>query len=149
METTHDYVEINKSVYLIDVPYINESFPCECVKMEGKFPFLHIFTVLSDENSCGKKSTCINRSLSIECDPRTCPCQENCQNQQFQRRLYSKVEVFPTPGKGFGIRAISNIERYGHAILHISEATLSLNTSGKLSVMISSSLDQTSTRRKD
>lgn len=61
---------------------------------------------------------CINRSLSIECSPRICPCQENCQNQQFQKKLYSNVEVFPTPGKGFGLRAVSSIEKYSYITLH-------------------------------
>ena len=27
-----------------------------------------------------------------------------CQNQRFRRRQYAKLEVFPTPGKGYGLR---------------------------------------------
>jgi [histone H3]-lysine36 N-trimethyltransferase len=110
METFRDYVEVNKNVYLTDAPCVDESFPCDCVKVGGKW-CVHL-TAPSEEDCCGRMSSCINRSLSIECNPRTCPCQESCQNQRFQKRLYAKVEVFPTPGKGFGIRTVSNIKGY-------------------------------------
>jgi len=53
---------------------------------------------------CGPESACLNRTLQIECDAKTCPCGERCGNQQLKKGLSAEVEVFDAGSKGFGLR---------------------------------------------
>jgi len=50
--------------------------------------------------SMGCGEDCLNRSLFIECDPRSCPCRDACRNQLLSRGLTAPTEPFPTAGKG-------------------------------------------------
>lgn len=71
-------------------PYLEEVFPCECRFSEGKPHYLlsqpgkaHLLAVKDPESqACGERSSCINRSLSIECNPEDCVCRDNCRNQR-------------------------------------------------------------------
>ncbi|KAL1402797.1 hypothetical protein pipiens_019640 [Culex pipiens pipiens] len=44
--------------------------------------------ISSDKDPCGLNSNCINRALLVECNPKTCPASESCQNQCFKRKQY-------------------------------------------------------------
>eukprot|EP00475_Leptophrys_vorax_P011385 TRINITY_DN17916_c0_g1_i1.p1 TRINITY_DN17916_c0_g1~~TRINITY_DN17916_c0_g1_i1.p1 ORF type:complete len:904 (-),score=191.04 TRINITY_DN17916_c0_g1_i1:360-2681(-) len=52
---------------------------------------------------------CVNRVCQIECDPRTCPAGENCQNQRLQRKQYSKIQIIKTENRGYGAIAKEDI----------------------------------------
>ncbi|XP_038111778.1 histone-lysine N-methyltransferase NSD2 [Culex quinquefasciatus] len=41
---------------------------------------------LSNTDTCGLNSNCINRALLVECNPKICPVGESCQNQCFERK---------------------------------------------------------------
>lgn len=47
---------------------------------------------------CPARSEMMYECLADECKV------PGCQNQRFRRRQYAKLEVFPTPGKGYGLR---------------------------------------------
>lgn len=55
--------------------------------------------------ACGEDSNCINRITSVECINKHCSCGEDCENQRFQKKLYSKVSVFQTELKGYGLKS--------------------------------------------
>ncbi|XP_010533983.1 PREDICTED: histone-lysine N-methyltransferase ASHH2-like [Tarenaya hassleriana] len=63
---------------------------------------------------CG--DDCLNRMLKIECVQSTCPCGDNCSNQQFQQRKYAKVELFNAGKKGHGLRVLEDVCE-GHFII--------------------------------
>ncbi|KAK0138513.1 Histone-lysine N-methyltransferase, H3 lysine-36 and H4 lysine-20 specific [Merluccius polli] len=71
----------------------------------------------SDESPCGVDSECINRMLLYECHPQVCPAGERCLNQAFMKRQYSKVEIFRTLSRGWGLRCGHNIKK--HPLLRI------------------------------
>lgn len=58
---------------------------------------------------CGSDTGCLNRSLFIECDPKSCPAGERCENQLFEKRTYPKMRTKYTKGKGFGLIALEKI----------------------------------------
>ncbi|KAL5282689.1 NSD1 family protein [Megaselia abdita] len=58
---------------------------------------------------CGPDTGCLNRSLFIECDPKSCPAGEKCENQLFEKRTYPKMKIKYTKGKGFGLIALEKI----------------------------------------
>lgn len=51
----------------------------------------------------------MNREMMYECLADECKV-PGCQNQRFRRRQYAQLEVFPTPGKGFGLRCATDLE---------------------------------------
>lgn len=61
--------------------------------------------------ACGPGSDCINRITTIECLQGNCDCGDGCQNQRFQRQQYAAVDVIATEHKGFGLRAMSDLEK--------------------------------------
>ncbi|KAJ8394454.1 hypothetical protein AAFF_G00046650 [Aldrovandia affinis] len=65
----------------------------------------------SDESPCGIDSECINRMLMYECHPQVCPAGDSCQNQSFNKRQYTQVEIFRTLARGWGLRSISDIKK--------------------------------------
>lgn len=46
---------------------------------------------------------CARSEMMYECIAGECKI-PGCQNQRFRRRQYAQLEVFPTPGKGYGLR---------------------------------------------
>jgi hypothetical protein len=60
---------------------------------------------------CG--DTCLNRSLNMECTKATCGYgvddERRCHNRDLQRHTKGKVIARPTPGKGWGLFAASDI----------------------------------------
>lgn len=64
---------------------------------------------------------CINRHLQQECRAFTCPAGEKCENQNFTKRNYSKLQVKFTPTKGFGLFAMEKITAGTFVIEYIGE----------------------------
>lgn len=59
--------------------------------------------------NCG--SRCINKLISTECDPKSCRCEEACDNMRFQRHDDACVYPIPTGGKGWGLCAGEDIKK--------------------------------------
>ncbi|GFZ09826.1 histone-lysine N-methyltransferase [Actinidia rufa] len=72
----------------------------------------------------GKKGCgdgCLNRMLNIECVKGTCPCQELCSNQQFQKHKYAKLSWFPCGKKGYGLQLREDISEGQFLIEYVGE----------------------------
>lgn len=91
----------------------------------------------TDESPCGMDSECINRMLLYECHPQVgrrslaeqisqwsipvdqwdvcpsqvCPAGDRCLNQAFTKRQYSRVEIFRTLSRGWGLRCVHDIKK--------------------------------------
>lgn len=64
----------------------------------------------SNQPGCG--DDCINRMMFYECDPRNCPCGDQCSNQRFQRKECKKeLEVYHTEKRGWGLRTLKDIKK--------------------------------------
>lgn len=62
------------------------------------------------EMGCG--DDCINRMLFYECDPKYCPCGDQCSNRRFQRKERTKqLQVFQTKHRGWGLRTLVDIKK--------------------------------------
>lgn len=77
-----------------DDEYYEPVYPCEC-----RLP----------DKCCREVDGCINRAMCVECKQGECFCGDSCANGRFQRRDYAPVEVFPTPGKGHGLRCLVDL----------------------------------------
>uniref|UniRef100_A0A1A8U6X3 Histone-lysine N-methyltransferase, H3 lysine-36 specific n=1 Tax=Nothobranchius furzeri TaxID=105023 RepID=A0A1A8U6X3_NOTFU len=75
----------------------------------------------SDENPCGVDSECINRMLLYECHPQVCAAGERCQNQAFNKRQYTPVEIHRTLSCGWGLRAVSDIKKGAFVSEYVGE----------------------------
>ncbi|KAF9599873.1 hypothetical protein IFM89_001819 [Coptis chinensis] len=73
---------------------------------------------------CGDE--CLNRMLNIECVQGTCPCGDLCSNQQFQKRMYVKLEQFRCGKKGYGLQLLENVSEGNFLIEYVGEV-LDLN----------------------
>jgi hypothetical protein len=78
-----------------------ESMPCEC-KYEPD--------VDDTGAACGDDDICINRMMFMECMEDDCPCGRYCRNRRFQLQQYSSVDVIRTEKKGYGLRALADLE---------------------------------------
>lgn len=65
--------------------------------------------ILEGKKGCG--DDCLNRLLMIECN-KFCSLGKYCGNKKFQNVENARVEVFKTDWKGFGLRAMEEIEGY-------------------------------------
>jgi hypothetical protein len=59
-----------------------------------------------DTNPCGEG--CMNRDMFYECLRGECKV-KGCRNQRFRQRQYAPLEVFHTPGKGYGLRCTRDL----------------------------------------
>jgi SET domain/AWS domain len=82
--------------------------PCVCSCIPG---------VVSKGTNFGQDSQfacsndmCANRVVKIECDPKTCPAGDTCQNQKMQRMQYARVTKVSRDAKGQGIVAAEDME---------------------------------------
>ena len=66
------------------------------------------------------KLTLLYRIMSIECSNR-CRFGDKCRNKRFQRKRYSKLEIFFAKEKGHGLRALENIPSGDFIIEYIGE----------------------------
>lgn len=78
-----------------------ESMPCEC-KYEPNYD--------DPSAACGDDDICINRMMFMECMEDDCPCGRYCRNRRFQLQQYSSVDVIRTEKKGYGLRALADLE---------------------------------------
>jgi hypothetical protein len=78
-----------------------ESMPCEC-KYEPNIDH--------PGAACGDDDICINRMMFMECMEDDCPCGRYCRNRRFQLQQYSSVDVIRTEKKGYGLRALADLE---------------------------------------
>lgn len=74
----------------------------------------------SDPNPCGQDSNCLNVHLKTECSS-ICPAGERCQNQRFEKRIYSNVKVTLTESKGWGLVALEDIAANTFIIEYVGE----------------------------
>ncbi|KDR78396.1 hypothetical protein GALMADRAFT_65042 [Galerina marginata CBS 339.88] len=81
---------------------ILESMTCDCTYEHG---------VDSLDDACGPYSDCINRLTQVECLEDDCRCRSHCQNQRFQRKQYSSIEIVLTEKKGYGLRAEADLPK--------------------------------------
>ena len=72
------------------------------------------------EDACGSES-CINRNMYLECSDQNCPSGYNCQNQRFQRLQYAELEVFKAGGKGFGLKARTDLPPQAFIMEYVGE----------------------------
>ncbi|XP_063703884.1 nuclear receptor binding SET domain protein [Culicoides brevitarsis] len=75
----------------------------------------------TDEDPCGITSQCLNRSSKQECNPHTCPAQDKCNNQLFQKRTYPKLQERNTHTRGWGLFAEEDIKEGTFVIEYVGE----------------------------
>nr|GMD94173.1 histone-lysine N-methyltransferase ASHH2-like [Ipomoea batatas] len=85
---------------------IDEIMICHCKPSDGRI-------------GCGNE--CLNRMLNIECVQGTCPCGEQCSNQQFQRRNYAKLKWFKCGKKGYGLQLLEDVSKGCFIIEYVGE----------------------------
>ena len=66
-------------------------------------------------------TTCVNKGLLIECTVETCPVASECKNMRFQNKSAKRVDVIKTKYKGFGIKALEDIEAGDFVMEYIGE----------------------------
>eukprot|EP00039_Didymoeca_costata_P001017 m.48850 g.48850 ORF g.48850 m.48850 type:complete len:1232 (-) comp10589_c0_seq1:188-3883(-) len=71
------------------------------------------------ENPC--MEDCYNRMTMIECDPKTCPAGDKCQNNRMLKRQYAKVKEFKTDLRGFGLKTKEDIFPGDFVIEYVGE----------------------------
>lgn len=72
------------------------------------------------ENPCSNDD-CLNRISLIECDPKFCPAGDKCQNQNFRKNNYAKLETFRTLNTGWGLRAKEDIKKGNFVIEYMGD----------------------------
>ncbi|XP_024945454.1 histone-lysine N-methyltransferase NSD2 isoform X2 [Cephus cinctus] len=73
------------------------------------------------DNPCAPDTDCLNRILSVECNPAICPAGSKCKNQDFVRRQYPGMEPFHTAGRGWGLRSLEFINAGQFVIEYVGE----------------------------
>ncbi|KAF9416858.1 histone methyltransferase set2 [Podila epigama] len=91
-------------------PPMNDTFPCQCKYNPRRDPRWM---------ACG--ADCINRNLFVECIEDDCPCGKYCLNRRFQTMDNASVDVIRTEKKGFGLRAMQNIDAGEFVMEYIGE----------------------------
>uniref|UniRef100_A0ACD5ZEQ0 Uncharacterized protein n=1 Tax=Avena sativa TaxID=4498 RepID=A0ACD5ZEQ0_AVESA len=86
---------------------VDESMVCNCKPPQ--------------DGRMGCRDGCLNRMLNIECEKRTCPCGEQCSNQQFQRRSYAKISWFHSGKKGYGLELQEEVSEGRFLIEYVGE----------------------------
>ncbi|KAI9234276.1 MAG: hypothetical protein BYD32DRAFT_464544 [Podila humilis] len=112
-EAQSNYQTIDHNIYRgnnTGNPPMNDAFPCQCKYNPNRDPRW---------KACG--SDCINRNLFVECMEDDCPCGSYCLNRKFQTMANAKVDVVRTEKKGFGLRAMQNIEAGEFVMEYIGE----------------------------
>ncbi|VFQ94966.1 unnamed protein product [Cuscuta campestris] len=69
----------------------------------------------------GCEDGCLNRMLNIECVQGTCPCGEQCSNQQFQKRNYTNLKWFKCGKKGYGLQLLEAVSEGRFLIEYVGE----------------------------
>ncbi|XP_063975410.1 histone-lysine N-methyltransferase NSD2 isoform X2 [Diachasmimorpha longicaudata] len=100
-------IRVNKPVGNVKPMEMEVDVACEC---DGKW-----------EHPCSPDSDCLNRILSIECNPTICPAGAKCNNQSFVRRKYPLMEPFHTAGRGWGLKTLEAIKSGQFVIEYVGE----------------------------
>ncbi|XP_047367367.1 probable histone-lysine N-methyltransferase CG1716 isoform X2 [Vespa velutina] len=93
--------------YLRENLYLTERYTNKETKRMVCDCFLTEEEIERGELGCGED--CLNRLLMIECGSR-CVVGDRCTNKRFQNCEYAKCEVFKTEKKGFGLRAVADLD---------------------------------------
>uniref|UniRef100_T2MHJ6 Probable histone-lysine N-methyltransferase NSD2 n=1 Tax=Hydra vulgaris TaxID=6087 RepID=T2MHJ6_HYDVU len=75
----------------------------------------------SKETFCSSDSECLNRMLLFECNAKTCPAGNLCQNQQIQKNESKKCHPFKCEGRGWGLMADTDIKQGEFVIEYVGE----------------------------
>ena len=62
----------------------------------------------------------MNREIMYECLKEECKV-AGCRNQRFRKREYAPLEVFHTPGKGYGLRCLRDLNEGDFVIEYCGE----------------------------
>ncbi len=73
------------------------------------------------DNPCKEDSTCVNRAIHIECNPKNCPVGELCQNQRMQKCQNAKTELVFTGNRGWGLKATTDLHVGDFVIEYVGE----------------------------
>ena len=73
------------------------------------------------DTACAESSNCINRALLIECDPKTCPAGDQCQNQRIGKQQSADTVPLYTGGRGWGLKATHDIKHGDFVVEYIGE----------------------------
>lgn len=119
-ESSKTYTVIKKSIYLDrkqKVPTEDDVFVCECIK--STMATLEQLADPSLSFDCGEK--CINRLICTECESKSCPCEDLCQNRCFQLQKDRCVYPFKAGSKGWGLKAGERILKGAFILQYIGE----------------------------
>lgn len=114
------YTNIRRSIYLNrrpKNPTEDDIYVCDCLSSQTATE-----EQLNDPSlsfDCGEK--CINRIICTECESRSCPSGENCNNRQFQLSQDRAVYPFNAGDKGFGLKTSEFIPQGAFIIQYIGE----------------------------
>ncbi|KAG1681815.1 Histone-lysine N-methyltransferase NSD2 [Nymphon striatum] len=75
----------------------------------------------NQEHPCGEDSSCMNRTMYIECNSSVCPAGEKCENQRFTKREYPKLAPLRTEDKGWGLSCCEMIKKGQFVIEYVGE----------------------------
>lgn len=67
------------------------------------------------------RDNCDNRILYIECDPKSCPSGNSCQNIKIQKQIVVPVERFMTENRGWGVKTKHHIEKGTYIMEYVGE----------------------------
>lgn len=112
-----EFQVIRKSLYLDrkqKTPTEEDIYVCECVRSTADPPPEASFSF-----DC--KERCINRQISTECEAKSCPCGDLCNNRQFQLQQDRCVYPFRAGGKGWGLKAGEHIPAGSFIIQYLGE----------------------------
>ena len=95
--------------YLVPRPPLDpeslDFLPCQC----------------TSDSPCNEDSTCVNRAIHIECNPKSCPVGELCQNQRMQKFQNAKTELVFTGNRGWGLKASTDLSVGDFVIEYVGE----------------------------
>eukprot|EP00056_Hartaetosiga_gracilis_P012053 m.187705 g.187705 ORF g.187705 m.187705 type:complete len:1009 (+) comp13627_c0_seq6:580-3606(+) len=78
---------------------------------------------VAEECGCVEEcdDNCLNKLLSVECDPKKCTTGDKCSNRRIQQRKYPKLVPFLTPNRGWGLKAGEDIAQGRFVIEYVGE----------------------------
>ena len=106
---THSPLHTQTNKYLVPRPPLDSEsldfLACQC----------------TPEHPCNDDSTCVNRAIHIECDPKNCPVGALCQNQRMHKCQNAKTVPFHTGSRGWGLKTDQDLSAGDFVIEYIGE----------------------------
>lgn len=103
------YTKIKTNRYLVPRPHLDHEsldfLACQC----------------TPESPCREDSTCVNRAIHIECNPKNCPVGDLCLNQRMQKCQNAKTELVFTGDRGWGLKAGTDLSVGDFVIEYVGE----------------------------